>query len=57
MGDFLWFCIELRSNLTDRNYFVKRLKDWFLLPKLSDVLLFVDDSEVVRITEVICKCG
>lgn len=57
MGDLLWFCTDLRSSLTDWNYFVKRLKDWFLLPKLSDVLLFVDDSEVVRITKVTCKCG
>lgn len=57
MGDLLWFCTEFRSSFTDWNYFVRRLKDWFLLPTLSDVLLFVDDFEVVRITEVTCKCG
>lgn len=57
MGDLLLFCTEFRSSLTDWNYFVRRLKDWFLLPKLSDALQFVDDSEVVRITEATCKCG
>lgn len=56
-GDLLWVCTELRSSLTDWNYFLKRLEDWFLLPKLSDVLQFVDDFEVIRITGVTCKCG
>lgn len=54
---FAVVCTELRSSLTDWNYFLKRLEDWFLLPKLSDVLQFVDDFEVIRITGVTCKCG
>lgn len=32
-------------------------KDWFLLPKLSDVPLFCDDSEVLRSTGFTSKSG
>lgn len=58
MGELLWFYAELGSSPTDRNNFVKRLKDCFLFAPTKAVrVLCVDHSEVVRTTEVTCKYG